>query len=225
MNKTLDGPALYRCSFQVPASRVGRGRLMLEFGAASFWALIRVNSVQVDVHQGAWSPFQVDISRWVHAGENSLEVEVWKPGRRFKLRETLSGFLPDVATAFGGLWQGVRLLAQDASFGDLRVLAGPDSRLEVSGIIVGLDLARPTDIGVEVNPGNAVARAIRVKPDSQTGRFMAELNLSGLARWQPAAPASAFCGGQCLAGWHVPRARHAPDWTARYRSTRGWHLD
>ena len=204
-HKNLDGPALYRCSFQVPASRVGRGRLMLEFGAVSCWALVRVNSIQVDVHHGMWSPFQVDITRWAHAGENSLEVEVWKPGKRFPPRETLAGFLPDVATAFGGLWQGVRLLALDASFGDLRVLVKPNDRLEVSGTIVGHEPGVAAAIVVEANPGDPAVRAARGQTDSETGRFTAELYLGGLARWQAGSPSlhkiviSAWLNNVCLA--------------------------
>src|SRR2546426_472548 len=89
--------------------------------AAIRWP-VRVNSVQVTVHHGMWSPFQVDIGRWAHAGENDLEVGVWKPGRRFPVQESIAGFLPDVATAFGGLWQDVRLLALDAAIADLKVL-------------------------------------------------------------------------------------------------------
>jgi hypothetical protein len=204
-HKDVDGPAIYRCSFQVPASRVGRGRLLLEFGAVSFWALVRVNSVQVDVHQGMWSPFQVDISRWAHAGENSLELEVWKPGKRFPPREVLAGFLPDVATPYGGIWQGVRLLALDAGLGDLRVLAKPDRRLEVTGLLVGVDLNQPPDVVVEVDPGTPAAPAVRVHAEAQTGRFKALLDLRGMAAWKPGAPVlhkvavSAWAGDVCQA--------------------------
>jgi hypothetical protein len=204
-DKTIDGPALYRCTFKVPASRVDRGRLILEFGAASYWALVRVNSVQVTVHQGLWSPFQVDIGRWAHAGENSLEVEMWKPGRRFPPRETLAGFLPDVASAFGGLWQGVRLLALDAAIADLKVLAKPNSLVVVSGSVVGLDTARAIEIVVEVNPGQAAVEPIRIQAEIGTGRFSVELNLTGSSRWQPGSPAlhnlvvSAWQNGQSQA--------------------------
>ncbi len=101
-----------------------------------------MNSVQITVHHGMWSPFQADISRWAHAGENELEVEVWKPGRRFPVRESIAGFLPDVATAFGGLWQDVRLLALDAGIADLKILAKAGSRLDVSGTVIFLSCTR-----------------------------------------------------------------------------------
>jgi hypothetical protein len=204
-DKITDGPALYRCSFQVPAGRVDRGRLILEFGAVSFWALVRVNSVQVTVHQGMWSSFQVEVTRWVHAGENELEVEVWKPGRRFPVRESVAGFLPDVATTFGGLWQGVRLLALDAGFDGLQVLCMPGNRLEVSGTVVGLDAIRVAEVAVEVNPADGEAVSTRVPLEGATGRFSAVLDLGGLARWQPGKPAlhnvvlTAWQNGLCQA--------------------------
>ena len=242
-DKTIEGTALYRCTFKVPASRIDRGRLILEFGAASYWALVRVNSVQVTVHQGLWSAFQVDIARWAHAGENNLEVEMWKPGRRFSPRETLAGFLPDVAGAFGGLWQGVRLLALDAAIGDLKVLTALNSRVQVSGAVEGLDLTRPVEIVIELNPGQSTVEPIRTQAESGTGRFSAELNLTGSSRWQPGSPAlhnvvvSAWQNGQSQARstrriglrdiealetglWHDGRPLHLRgvlDW--------GWHPD
>src|SRR5579859_175796 len=199
-DKIADGPALYRRRFRVPAGALGQRRPVLEFGAVSFWAAVRVNQAQVAVHHGMWSPFQVDIASWVTPGENELEVEVWKPGQRYPVRESLAGFLPDVATAFGGLWQSVRLLAVQAAFADLKVLCQASGQVLVSGLVVGVD--EPGQAEVEIAAGDAAR--VRVRPDGATGAFAAELDLHDLARWRAAAPAlhvlaiSAWHGGQCL---------------------------
>ena len=200
-DKITDGPALYRRRFQVPASGLGQRRLVLEFGAVSFSAAIRVNQAQVAAHRGMWSPFQVDITKWVAPGENELEVEVWKPGKRYPVRESLAGFLPDVATAFGGLWQSVRLLAVQTAFADLKVLCQPGGRVLVSGLMVGVD--EPGQVEVEIAVRNAAR--VQVRPTGATGLFKAELDLHDRARWRAAAPTlhavsiSAWQSGQCLA--------------------------
>ena len=113
-DKLTDGPATYRRSFQVPPGWLNSRRLLLEFGAVSFHAIICINDRAAGEHNGMWSPFQLDVTSCVQPGDNKIEVEVWKPGGRFPVRQTLAGFLPDLATAFGGIWQGVRLMAVDA---------------------------------------------------------------------------------------------------------------
>ena len=54
-----------------------------------------------------WSSFYCNITPWLQAGQNYIGTEVWKPGLRFPIRECLAGFLPDVATTFGGIWQDI----------------------------------------------------------------------------------------------------------------------
>jgi hypothetical protein len=69
-----------------------------------------------------WSSFQFDVTSIVKVGENKIEIDVCKPGTRFPLRETLAGFLPDVCTTFGGIWQSIRLRAfASAAFHDLKI--------------------------------------------------------------------------------------------------------
>ncbi|BCX03181.1 MAG: hypothetical protein KatS3mg053_1119 [Candidatus Roseilinea sp.] len=112
-DRLTEGPAIYRRTFTLDDPS---GYWLLECDAVSFAATIRVNGRVVGAHTGLWSRWQVDITTFVRAGENLLELEVWKPGEgRYKLRESLAGFLPDVCNTFGGIWQPIRL----------RRLAGP----------------------------------------------------------------------------------------------------
>jgi beta-galactosidase len=119
-DKLTEGPAVYRRSFPLA---VGEGRYFLECDAVSFAAVVRVNGRLAGEHTGLWTRWQLDVTPFVRDGENEIEIEVWKPGEgRYKLRESLAGFLPDVCNTFGGIWQGIRLRCiQGAAIVDLRV--------------------------------------------------------------------------------------------------------
>ena len=115
--------ATYTRTFDLPSTFIG-ARILLECDAVSFDATLRLNDQLVGSHRGMWSPFQFDVTSIVKTGENKIEIDVWKPGKRFPLRETLAGFLPDVCTTFGGIWQGIRLRTfANAAFHDLKIFA------------------------------------------------------------------------------------------------------
>jgi len=139
-SKGVDGPARYRRTVTIPAD--WRGPILLEFDAVSYAATVYCNGQFVGRHLGLWTPFAIDITAAAELGAlNTIEVEVWKPSNevapggdahavsrgRYPLRTTLAGFLPDVATTFGGLWQSARLQLGAARFQDLRIDPDPDS--------------------------------------------------------------------------------------------------
>jgi len=117
----LSDAATYTRTFDLPPTFIG-ARIVLECDAISFDAALRLNDQLVGTHRGMWSPFQLDVTSFIKVGENKIEIKVVKPGKRFPLRETLAGFLPDVCTTFGGIWQGIRLRAfANAAFHDLKI--------------------------------------------------------------------------------------------------------
>lgn len=110
--KDLEGPVWYRRLFQVP-EEWAEHRVLLRFRAASYWTQVWVNGQRAGEHEGSWDSFEVDVTDLVRPGETAeVAVGCVKQGDRFPLRETLAGFIPDVAMPFGGLWQGVDLLAR-----------------------------------------------------------------------------------------------------------------
>ena len=111
--KTLDGPVHYRRTFTLPPGWDGLP-VVVEFDAVSYAVNVRCNGQLVGSHVGLWTPFAVDLSSALLPGANTLELAVTKPcheltGGLYPMRTTLAGFLPDVATTFGGLWQSARL--------------------------------------------------------------------------------------------------------------------
>jgi hypothetical protein len=103
-----EGPAVYRRTLTLDAAQAA-GQVALVADAVSFDCTVRVNGARAGHHRGMWAPFTLDLSGHWHAGENTLELEVWKPGQRFPIRESVAGFLPDVCTTFGGIWQSIHL--------------------------------------------------------------------------------------------------------------------
>lgn len=109
--KTLEGPVHYRRAVDIPAHWKNQ-RVQLEFDAASYACSVECSGVAVGEHRGMWTPFAFDLTGIARPGKPcQLDVYVTKPGKRYPMRQTLAGFLPDLATTFGGLWQPVRLRA------------------------------------------------------------------------------------------------------------------
>ncbi|MBI3242060.1 MAG: hypothetical protein HYZ49_07190 [Chloroflexi bacterium] len=191
-DKLTDGPALYRRAFFLPASWLG-ARILLEADAISFDATVRVNNQLAGTHRGLWSPFQLDITRLAREGENTIEIEVWKPGGRFPLREALAGFLPDVATTFGGLWQGIRLRSMSwAAFDDLRVFAYGGGWLDVQGRVVALGERRAGEVIIDLLDADEqlLTHARAVVGGDQS--FAIHVETGGVTQWEPVTGAPCY---------------------------------
>ncbi len=147
-----EGPAVYTREVELgPEWR--DCRVWLEVDAASFVVDVFVNGASVGAHRGMWSPFQIELTAHLRTGINVLRLEAWKPGRRYPMREALAGFLPDVCTTFGGLWQSVRLRgAHPPAVGlqDVLWTVAEDGSVTVSAAIAG---AVPPEAQVELTVG------------------------------------------------------------------------
>lgn len=112
ISKMFTGPVWYRKKFVLPYKERKTNRWILKFEAVSYYCDVYINGSLVGSHEGMWDRFSFDITNYVIEGmENEVEVRVIKPGYnesdRFYLRNVLSGFIPDVAYAFGGIWGNV----------------------------------------------------------------------------------------------------------------------
>jgi hypothetical protein len=176
-DKVTEGPARYRRNFDLPAAWLNH-RIVLEAGAVSYHTTIQLNGQTVDTHVGMWSPFQIDITPFVHAGRNDLALEVWKPGQRFPVREALAGFLPDVCNTFGGAWQSLRLRAlSGVTFTHLHWRAGDDGVVHITGHVMSDEPL--THVSLSAEAGQRVEAALT------EGRFSAALALTDVPRWMP----------------------------------------
>lgn len=131
-----DGPARYSRHFAVPDQWIG-SLIILEAMAISYAATVRINHQFVGQHSGMWSPFQMDVTRFITSGENLIEIEVWKPGKRYPLHQCLAGFLPDVATTFGGIWQSIQLRRfPPIAVSNIRFHSAHNGEVKVDGVLI-----------------------------------------------------------------------------------------
>ncbi|HIC90290.1 MAG TPA: glycoside hydrolase [Anaerolineae bacterium] len=188
-----EGPAIYRRTVQVPSQWAGR-QVFLQFGAISFDAEVQVNGQTVGHHRGMWDAFELDVTDALRPGAtNEIVVTVYKPGKRFPLRQALAGFLPDVATGFGGLWQSVQLVAhQHLALDDLRVDADLDTgRVRLHARVVPFMTAQTTAHALLeiLGPGNELVSndAVKLRPGHR--EIDATLTVPAPELWWPEYPA------------------------------------
>jgi len=140
--RAFEGPCEYCCTF-VAIPQSGR-RYWLHFGGVSYDARGFLNDAPIGVHKGIWDCFCWEITDSLRRGENRLRVRVIKNGgATYPIPQVLSGFLPYVSCAFGGLWQPVFLFTTGAVWlSDLWVRGTADGRIVVAGELGGALPAR-----------------------------------------------------------------------------------
>lgn len=190
-DKVTEGPARFRRSFYLD---LVQGEFLLEADAISFAATVCVNGKFAGEHTGMWSRFQIDITALLRNGPNEIEIEVWKPGEaRYKLRESLAGFLPDVCNTFGGIWQGIRIRRlRGPAFANIHVVTDASGALHVEGDVIDSPHPQPLPDGegkqtlrVAIQLDKEVWPAV---VDAQ-GHFALDAQISAYAIWSPVNPA------------------------------------
>lgn len=102
------GPVWYRTTFAAPASP---GRKFLYFGAVNYRADVYLNGKHLASHEGGFTPFNVDVTDRLRAGDNLLVV---------KVDNTLSAdTVPTRKTDwmdYGGITRSVRLITVPSAY-------------------------------------------------------------------------------------------------------------
>ena len=103
------GIGWYRKGVTIPAKWNGR-RIWARFDGAATSAKVWVNGEYVGEHTGNWSPFELDITKYVSAdGPNSITVRLEELPNHFS-----AGFPLIVGMHYGGIWQPVTIYATDS---------------------------------------------------------------------------------------------------------------
>lgn len=183
--RTAEGPFDYVCTLNLAPTPNRRYWLYCE--AVSYEATGYLNGALLGTHRGIWDSFAWELTPHLKVGTNELRLRVVKHGgARYPVPQVLSGFLPYVASTFGGLWQPVHLFETgQAWLADLWVRGEADGTVSVEGAVGG---ATPAEVHLRVFAPDDVLQ--------YEARFVAQ------ARWRHEfrLPAPYYC-------WH-PRTPH-----------------
>jgi hypothetical protein len=199
--RAFEGPCDYLCAF--PATPEAGTREWLQFGGVSYEARGFVNEIPVGIHRGIWDSFCWDITDTLRAGENHLRVRVVKNGgATYPVPQALSGFLPYVSCAFGGLWQAVHRFQTGAVWlCDLWARGASDGRVEIAGALGG---ALPATVRLTLHDpdGHIVADA---HFEADAPQWTQAFQIADPQPWSPAQPRL-----YCLAAevWRDGRLSH-----------------
>ncbi len=172
-----EGVAFYRRTFTTPADWSGKA-LRLHFGGVSYRADVWLNGRYLGSHEGAYTPFCLDVTPVARIGdENELVVRV---ASLAKGREVDGLLLPQCPASkqswyytHGGLWGEVRVEALAPVF-CRDVAVTPDLVRECALAEVWVENStpecRPMEVRLEVTaPGGAVAAEVRSAITLQPG--------------------------------------------------------
>jgi hypothetical protein len=131
------GVAWYWRAVTLEATPAGQVAL-LHFGAVDYLAEVYVNGQKAGTHEGGYLPFEFDVTRLVHAGENQIAVRVADPGAKpnnivegIKYDEIPHG-KQDWYVQTSGLWQSVSLdYHPQTHLGQVHVTAGADGKIKI----------------------------------------------------------------------------------------------
>ncbi len=127
----------------------------IRFGAVSYYCEIYLNDVYIGKHEGMWDGFRVNVTDQLKIGENVLMLKITKPGydekHRFPNREVLSGFIQDVSTTFGGIWDDVELeCAHNAYISSSVVQGDAEGSVQVETEVLQTSMGKPITYTIEI---------------------------------------------------------------------------
>lgn len=172
-----EGTVWYARHFEAVA---GRGRRFLCFAGVSNRCNVYLNGQKVGSHEGAFTPFQVEVTGLLRSGDNLVVVEVDNTRR------------PDAIPAMSFDWWNYGGITRDVMLVTL-----PDTY--ISDYMVQLDKHRPDVIhavvslsadraGVPVTVRVAgLGKAVKLVTDA-SGRASGSFRAAGLRRWSPEEP-------------------------------------
>ncbi len=181
---THSGVAWYRRFFTIPPDW-DHPRVFIVFGAVDRLATVWLNGAPIGVHEGGWTPFELDVTRQVSRdGENELVVRVVDETDPATPVGSQGEFTP-----WSGIWQTVSLENRpDAYLERFRVTAdvvagAVDLELHVRRFgseVPGEVTVRLTDPPLAISTGTALAEGVNV--------VRSRLVIPGARPWRPGDP-------------------------------------
>ncbi len=185
----------YRRSFEVPASMAGK-QVLIRFGAVDYACDVYVNGQCIGSHEGGYTPFSVNATPFLQAGENDLCLRVedypdcTQPrGKQNWLDEPFECWYTPVS----GIWQTVYLEAVGNPY-LLSAHIQPDLDAGTATLTLTLDSIPQTSVDAQITvtlKGEEVVRQT-MSMNQRTQRVIMDMvsgaNVWGFKRWTPKSP-------------------------------------
>jgi hypothetical protein len=193
------GVAWYKTTIEIPPA-ARKGRILVRFGAVDHFADVFVNGIKAASHEGAYTPFTVDITGGTRDGANELVVRVidpppTPPGASPRFPDMPYEELPRGKQNWyiqnGGLWQPVVLEIRPAVFiGSVKVTANTDGAVEAAINVVGGPFSRIVTVkSIVRGPDGTVVASLPDARASVAGAVTVTGSVASPRLWSPADPA------------------------------------
>lgn len=160
-------------------ARLDGKRAFLRFEAVNYRAYVYLNGKEIGRHEGGFTPFVLEVTEALRAGENRLVVGVDSSHDAQSIPTQITDW-----DLYGGITRPVRLITTPATFIDDATLAlRPDGRI---GGEVRLQGPGAANQAVEVAIGKLAT--LRAVTDANGRAVFALPAPKGLARWSPEQP-------------------------------------
>ncbi len=192
------GVGWYKTTIEIPPA-ARQGHVLVHFGAVDHFAEVFVNGTKVGSHEGAYTPFRLDVTEALRAGANDLVVRVidpppTPPGGSSRYPEMPYEELPRGKQNWyiqnGGLWQPVILEIKPAVYIEgVHVTAKIDGSLEAAIDIAGGPIARGVTLKAIVRgPDGRVALTLPDARVAGSGPVAVIGNVASPHLWSPQEP-------------------------------------
>ena len=185
----------YRRSLDVPANfRAANKRVMLNFGAVDYEAIVWVNGERIGEHRGGNTPFAFDVTDYLQANSNVIVVRVFDPSTDRTIPRGKQFWEPKSAaiwyTRTTGIWQPVWIEIVAPVYVK-RLKITPD--IDNSAVKIETILNQPTNAGEKLRFTatfrNNPAATTEVSAQTQGGANpFATLHLNNQETWSPEHP-------------------------------------
>lgn len=187
--KDFIGAVWYKRSFGLTEEDL-KGRVLLHFEAVNYYCQVWVNGYDLGTHQGGYTPFTFDITKYVHTDENTVVVYVENDVRnplqpRGKQSEVFNSRGCDY-TRNSGIWQTVWLeYVPETYIENYRCIPDPDNGSVNMQVFFAGDFSKGTLQANITYQGKTVGSAC-VQAGSNSVSFF--VSLSERHFWEPGKP-------------------------------------
>ncbi len=185
----------YRRKFTVPAQMKGRS-ILVNFGAVDYEATVYVNGMAVGGHKGGYTPFQLDVTPFLTAGENDLCVRVVDmpdPVQPRGKQYWKQGLFSCLYTASSGIWQTVYLeAARELRIDYIHVTPDIDKGLASVEIMLNRVPDKKVTLALEVTLEDKEIRTVRTTTSNRNVTVTIDMDIRDtffpVALWSPKSP-------------------------------------